>query len=195
MGIFFSILNEGITCLFYGIVITAFIMATLYFILSSLSKGTVCSIPFFITGPILALLLIVNITLLVGAFTVKNETESMRLWLTQRLDGIHGTADLQSSQQVGDMLNEQFPLSGCFLNLFDMSGHPIEELPQVFYEVINKEMNSMIWSRLLWSFGFIVAAMLVALYFDKGEGNRNKGKNKRVTKGVRTNTRKNFDDF
>lgn len=195
MGIFFSILNEGITCLFYGIVITAFIMATLYFILSSLSKGTVRSIPFFITGPILALLLIVNITLLVGAFTVKNETESMRLWLTQRLDGIHGTADLQSSQQVGDMLNEQFPLSGCFLNLFDMSGHPIEELPQVFYEVINKEMNSMIWSRLLWSFGFIVAAMLVALYFDKGEGNRNKGKNKRVTKGVRTNTRKNFDDF
>lgn len=193
MGIFFSILSEGFTSLFYGIVITAFIMATLYFILSSLSKGTVRSIPFFVTGPILAFLLIVNMTLLVGAFTVKSETESMRLWLTQRLDGIDGTADLQSSQQVGDMLNEQFPLSGCFLNLFDMSGHPIEELPQVFYEVINDEMNSIIWSRLLWSFGFIVAAMLVALYFDKGEGNRNNGK--RRTKGVRTNPRKNFDDF
>lgn len=195
MGIFLSILSESITCLFYGIIITAFIMATLYFILSTLSKGAVRSIPFFITGPILALLLMVNMTLLIGAFTVKNETESMRIWMTQRLDGIHGTADLKSSQQVGDMLNEQFPLSGCFLNLFDMSGHPIEELPQVFYEVINEEMNSMIWSRLLWSFGFIVAAMLVALYFDKGDGNRNKGKNKRVTKGVRTNTRKNFDDF
>lgn len=193
MGIFFSILSEGFTSLFYGIVITAFIMATLYFILSSLSKGTIRSIPFFVTGPILAFLLIVNMTLLVGAFTVKSETESMRLWLTQRLDGIDGTADLQSSQQVGDMLNEQFPLSGCFLNLFDMSGHPIEELPQVFYEVINDEMNSIIWSRLLWSFGFIVAAMLVALYFDKGEGNRNNGK--RRTKGVRTNPRKNFDDF
>ena len=195
MGIFFSILSEGITCLFYGIVITAFIMATLYFILSTLSKGTVRSIPFFVTGPILALLLMVNMTLSVGAFTVKSETESMRLWLTQRLDGIHGTADLQSSQQVGDMLNEQFPLSGCFLNLFDMSGHPIEELPQVFYEVINEEMNSMIWNRLLWSLGFIVAAMLIALYFDKGEGNRSNGKSKRGTKGVRTNPLKNFDDF
>lgn len=195
MGIFFSILSEGITCLFYGIIITAFIMATLYFILSTLSKGAVRSIPFFVTGPILALLLMVNMTLLVGAFTVKNETESMRLWLTQRLNGIHGTADLQSSQQVGDILNEQFPLSGCFLNLFDMSGHPIEELPQVFYEVINDEMNSMIWSRLLWSLGFIIVAMLVALYFDKGEGNRNNGKRERGTKGVRTNPRKNFDDF
>lgn len=195
MGIFFSILSEGITCLFYGIVITAFIMATLYFILSSLSKGTVRSIPFFITGPILALLLIVNMTLLVGAFTVKSETESMRLWLTQRLDGIHGTADLQSSQQVGDMLNEQFPLSGCFLNLFDMSGHSIEELPQAFYEVINDEMSSMIWSRLLWAFGFIIAAMLVALYFDKGEGNRSNGKSQMGTKRVRTNSHKNFDDF
>ena len=195
MGIFFSILSEGITCLFYGAVITAFIMATLYFILSCLSKGTVRSIPFFITGPILALLLMVNMTLLIGAFTVKSETKSMRLWLTQRLDGIHGTADLQSSQQVGDMLNEQFPLSGCFFNLFDMSGHPIEELPQVFYEVINDEMNSMIWSRLFWSLGFIVAAMLVALYFDKGEVNRNSVNNKRPVKGVRRNSCKNFDDF
>lgn len=195
MAIFFSIIGEGIICFFYGVIITAFIMATLYFILSSLSQGTVRSVAFYLTGPILALLLVVNMTLLVGAVTVKGETESMRLWLEQRLDGVHGIADIQSSQQVGDMLNEQFPLSGCFLNLFNMSGHQMDELPQVFYEVINDEMNKMIWGRSLWSLGFIVAAMLVALYFDRGDVNRNRGKNRKSAKVVRTNYRKNYDDF
>ncbi|MCF2594417.1 hypothetical protein I6E11_11595 [Bacteroides caecigallinarum] len=195
MAVFFSIMSEGVLCLFYGMIITAFIMATLYFILSSLSNGAVRSVAFFVTGPVLALLLVVNMTLLVGAITVKGETESMRLWLMQRLDGVHGIADIQCSQQVGDMLNEHFPLSGCFLNLFDMSGHRMEELPQVFYEVINDEMNKMIWSSSLWSLAFIVAAMLVALYFDKGENNPGKGKNKRQVKRVQTNSRRNFDDF
>lgn len=71
MGIFFSILSEGIISLFYGIIITAFIMATLYFILSNLSRGAVRSIPFFVTGPILALLLTVNTPLLTEATMIK----------------------------------------------------------------------------------------------------------------------------
>lgn len=191
MAIFFSILYKGITCLFYGFIITGFIMATLYFLLSTLSRGAVRSIPFFLTGPILALLLVVNMTVLTGAFTVKSETESMRLWLTQQLDGAEGIANLQISQEVGEMLNRQFPLSECFLNLFDMSGHTVSELPQVFYEVINSEMNRTVWNKILWSLGFIIAAVLVALYFDRGMGNGNK---KRPNK-QRTITHRNFDDF
>ena len=156
-----------------------------------MSRGTVRSIPFFITGPFLAILLIINMTVIVGAFTLKAETESIRLWLAQQLDGVYGTADVQSSQQIGDLLNEEFPLSECFLNLFDFSGHPIDELPQVFYEVINEEMTSVIWNKLLWSLGFIVAAVLIALYFDKGEGNGLEKKSKRP----QTVSRKNYDNF
>lgn len=191
MNTFFYLISEGLSYFFYGLLITAFIMATLYFLLKTMSRGTVRSIPFFITGPFLAILLIINMTVIVGAFTLKAETESIRLWLTQQLDGVYGTADVQSSQQIGDLLNEEFPLSECFLNLFDFSGHPIDELPQVFYEVINEEMTSVIWSKLLWSLGFIVAAVLIALYFDKGEGNGLEKKSKRP----QTVSRKNYDNF
>ena len=191
MNTFFCLLSEGFSCFFYGLLITAFIMATLYFLLKTMSRGTVRSIPFFITGSFLAILLIINMTVIVGAFTLKAETESIRLWLAQQLDGVYGTADVQSSQQIGDLLNEEFPLSECFLNLFDFSGHPIDELPQVFYEVINEEMTSVIWNKLLWSLGFIVAAVLIALYFDKGEGNGLEKKSKRP----QTVSRKNYDNF
>lgn len=193
MMIFFNLISEGFSCLFYGVLITAFIMATLYFVLKTLSQGAVRSVAFYITGPVMGLLLIANMTIMAGAFAVKAQTESMQIWLAQRLDGVYGIADVQSSQQVGDMLNEEFPLSGCFLNLFDFSGHPMDELPQVFYEVINDEMNGVIWSRVLWSAGIIVAAVLIALYFDKGKGSgsRKKAQGKRRPAAAR----KNFDDF
>ena len=190
MGIFFSLFFESVTCLFYGIIIVAFIMVTLYFILKMMSKGAVHSIPFYISGMILAILLLINMSVMVGAFTVKQQTDSMRLWLAQQLDGTEGIADLQSSQMIGDSLNDEFPLLGCFLNLFDLSGHAIEELPQVFYEVINHEMNTLIWSKILWSLIFCIAAVLVALYFDKGD-NKNTSK---VTKH-RYSSRRNPDDF
>lgn len=190
MGIFFSLFFESITCLFYGVIITAFIMATLYFILKMLSKGALHSIAFYISGIILSILLLVNMTVTVGAFTIKQQTSSMRLWLSQQLDGLEGTADLQSSQAIGDRLNEEFPLLRCFLNLFDLSGHPLEDLPQVFYEVINHEMNGIICSKLIWSFIFCVAAILVALYFDKGD----RKPTSKATRQTRS-SRRNPDDF
>lgn len=71
MDVFLTIFFESITCLFYGVVITAFIMAILYFILKTLSRGIVRSIPFFFTGVILSILLVVNMSVVVGAVTIK----------------------------------------------------------------------------------------------------------------------------
>lgn len=191
MNTFFYLISEGFSCLIYGLLITVFTMATLYFVLKTMSEGAVRSVAFYITGPILGILLLANMTILSGAFMVKSETESMRLWLSQQLDGVYGIVDMQSSQQVGDLLNKEFPLSGCFLNLFDFSGHTMDELPQVFYEVMNEEMNDVIWSRLLWSVGIMAAAVLIALYFDKGSSTKKKAKTRRTSAAAR----KNFDDF
>lgn len=169
MGTFFSLLIESFSCLFYGFIVTAFIMATLYFILKNISKGIVRSVPFYISGVILFFLLLINMSITIGAFAIKKQTEAMRLWLSQHLNTVDGIADIQSSQAVGNSLNEAFPMLGCFLNLFDFSGYTMNELPQAFYEVINAEMNSIIWSKILWSLAFCIAAVLVSLYFEKGE--------------------------
>lgn len=167
MGVFFSLLFESFSCIFYGVVLTAFIMATLFFLLKGLSNGVYRSVSFYITGVILAILLSINTTVIIGAFSVKNQTESMYLWLKQQLNGMEGFADIENSQLIGEKLNDNFPMLGCFFNLFDMSGYAISELPDVFCEMINSELNSIIINKILWSVGFIVAAMLVALYFAK----------------------------
>lgn len=191
MELFLSLLMESMSCIFYGIIITAFIMVTLFFLLKNLSSGVYRSIPFYITGTVLALLLTINTTVIIGAVKIKGQTESMRIWLTQQLDGMEGIADVHSSQQIGTELNEQFPLLDCFFNLYDMSGNSISSLPQAFYETINREANQIILRKSIWSVGFIIAAILTALYFTKENVNTNSR-----TKRTHNRSRyKSLDDF
>ena len=188
MGLFFSLFLSSI---FYGIVLTAFIMATLFFLLKNLSNGVYRSVAFYITGVVLAILLTVNFTVIIGAFSVKGQTDAMHLWMTQQLNGIDGYADIENSQAIGERLNDQFPMLGCFFDLYNMSGHTMNQLPDVFYETINSELNSIILSKILWSVGFIIAAVLVALYFTKEDVTT-----KRKYSGRKKSTnRRNLDDF
>lgn len=188
---FLSFFSTGLSCIFYGAIITAFIMATLYFILKTLSEGAVKSVPFYLAGVILAVLLLINMSIIVGAFTVKSNTDSLELWLQQKLNGLYGIVDMDSSQAIGDMVNEEFPLLDSFINLYDWSGNRVQDIPQILNEGVNREMNRVILRNFLWSLGFIVAAMLVALYFDKGGGSSlgYSPKRQRVT------TPTNYDNF
>lgn len=180
MDIFISLLSGGISSLLYGLICTGFIMTTIYFLLKNLSKGSIHSIPFFIAGIVLFVALTVNLTTIIGAFMLKGQTTAMQIWLTQQLNGMEQVAGIQDSQYIGEELIENFPLLGCFFNLFDLSGHSYSELPQAFYDLLNDELNGIIWSKTFWSLGFIIAAVLVALYFEKGNPTQ-KRRNKRQT--------------
>ena len=169
MGIFFSLFSGALSCIFYGFVITAFVIATLYFLLSMASNGIVRSPAFFISFFILAILLWVNMSVMVGAFQVKSATNAMELRLNQIVEGYYGYVDIQESQEIGDMLDEEFPILNHYLNLFNWSGNSYEDLPELVASGINRQMNQQIWSNILWSLGFIVAAVLISLYFDRGE--------------------------
>lgn len=191
MNIFFSLFSGALSCVFYGLIITLFIVASLYFLLSTASKGIVRSIAFWISMGVLSLLLLVNMSVMVGAFKVKSTTGAMELWLNQRLHEVSGIADIESSQEIGEMLDENFPMLNHYLNLFDFSGTSFRELPTVMADCIRSEMNSQIWSNVLWSLGFIIAAVLISLYFDKGEQYSTTGGRRGSGRSIRnTNTNK-----
>lgn len=187
MSIFFTLFSGALSSVFYGLVITAFVMATLYFLLSVASKGAVKSIPFYISFILLFFFLWANMSVMVGAFQVKSETETMKIWLQQQLTEFSGLVDGEDSQIIGDALDEHFPILGHYLNLFDFSGHDFEEIPVVMTDAINKTMTGQIWKNILWSLGFILAASLISLYFDKGE---NYGTNRPVRTAYQRNYNK-----
>jgi len=172
MTTFFSLLATGISCVFYGIVTAAVVMSVLYFILKSFSKGIVRSIPFYIIGVVLAFLLICNFSVIIGAFKVKGATDAMEMTLYQLSEQVSGVVNASESQQVFDYLVDQYPLLGNYLQVANFSGNDMEELVYSMPEEVRKEMNGVIWSKLLWALGYIVVACILAMIFDKGQGRK-----------------------
>ena len=172
MATFFSLLSTGISCIFYGIIATAVIMSILYFILKSLSKGIVKSIPFYITGVILAFLLTCNFSIALGAYQVKESTESMEVSLRQFAEQVSGVVNANESQAIFDMLIDDYPMLGNYLQLADFSGNHVADLAFAMPQEVRSEMNDVIWSNLLWALGYIVVACIVVMIFDKGQGRK-----------------------
>lgn len=179
MGIFFSLFSEAFSCVGYGLLIAAFLVATLYFLLSTASKGIVRSIPFWISMVVLFFAAWINMSVMVGAIKVNSATTAMEMWLNQYLYNLEGIADIRSSQEIGDLLNKEFPILGSYVNLFDFSGYSLRELPSAIAEAVREEMGSQIWSNILWTLAFIVATVIISLYFDRGDvehaGGRRRG--------------------
>ena len=168
MATFFSLLSTGISCIFYGVIATAVIMSILYFILKSLSQGIVKSIPFYVTGVILAFLLICNFSIVIGAYQVKESTESMELSLRQFAEQVSGVVNANESQAIFDMLVDDYPMLGNYLQLADFSGNHVSDLAFAMPQEVRSEMNDVIWSNLLWALGYIVIACIVVMIFDRG---------------------------
>ena len=164
---FFSLIGTAFSSIFYGVIITAAIMAILYVVLKSINDGIVRSIPFFATGVILAVLLVIQCTLMVGAIQAKGSIEAANIYLTQLLEGYSGTIGAQDSQEIFDKVTEQFPLFGTFIGYTDFSGHEISELPEVMTSTINDFFTSYIWHRVLWILGFILIGCFIPMLYDK----------------------------
>ena len=187
---FISLLNTAFTSILNGIIITAAIMAILYFILKSLSRNMVRTPIFFITGIVMALLLVVQISLMIGAIQAKGATDSAQIYLTQMLESSSGTVNAQDSQIVMDKLVESYPIIGVYLNQADFSGHDVSELAESMYETMNSYLGSYIWHRVWWSLGIIIVGCLIVMMYDKRDTVSGKPKQKKSLAA-----RKNYDDF
>lgn len=169
---FLELLRFSFSSLFYGVIATAATMTILFFLLKSLSNGITRSIAFYVTGVVLALLLVSNFSLLIGAAQAKSYTKAMEITLSQLIENCSGVVSTNESQQIFDILVDKYPLLGNYLQVADFGGNDISDLPQLMSTTIRKELNSFIWSRVWWSLGFIVLACVIAMLFDKGGRSR-----------------------
>lgn len=179
--IFFSLFSTAISSVFYGIIATAVVMTILFAQLKAISKGIVQTPAFFVTGIILAVLLIVQFSLLIGAVQAKDATDSAGIYLTQLLENQNGTVTAQNSQQIMDAVTDHFPVIGSYLNLADFSGYDVSELPDVMYSTMIEYLNSYIWHRVWWILGFIIVACFIVALFENNKTTDRRVYRKRVT--------------
>lgn len=161
--IFFELLSTAFMSVFYGLVVTAAVMALLYFALRQLQRGIVESVPFYVTGVVLALVLTVQVSLMSGAFEVKGYMESVATLIKQMTEGYYGVVTAQESQDILNRLIDATPLLGVFIDTCDFSGNDVSDLPQVMSETFGEVIDAFIWRRFWWSLCTIVVAVAIAI--------------------------------
>ena len=151
---FFSLITTAFSSIFYGVIVTAVIMAILYVVLKSLSKG------------------IVQTSLMIGAIQAKDAADSAEIYLNQLLEDRYGTVGAQDSQRVLDAVTDEYPVIGTFFGVADFSGHDVSDLAKSMHETMIDHLNSYIWHRVWWILGIIVVACVIAVCFEKKGSNR-----------------------
>lgn len=187
---FFSLITTAISSIIYGVLITAVIMAILYGVLKSISKVMVQTPIFYLTGFVLAILLVVQFSLMIGAIQAKDAVDSAEVYLNQLLENDYRTIGANDSQHIFSSVTDEFPIIGSFWGYADYSGHKASELPEVMHEVMSDYLNSYVWHRIWWILGIITVACLIVMLFDKRSPATGKSKAK-----ARMVSRKNYDDF
>lgn len=187
---FFSLISTAFSSIFYGFVVTAAVMALLYAVLKAISRGIVQTPVFYATGVVLAVLLFIQTSLMIGAMQARSVTYGAESYLNQLLEDSYGTVGAQDSQRILDTLTEEIPIIGTFVDTADFSGHDVEDLPAAMTQTIRDYLTTYIWHRVWWTLAIIVVACVVVMMFDK----RVPSTNVRRSKAVRA-SRKHYDDF
>lgn len=164
---FFSLITTAFSSVFYGVIVTAVMMTVLYFLLKTASRNIVQTIPFYITGVVLAILLVIQTSLMIGAMQAKDAADSAEIYLNQLLENSYGTVGAQDSQRVLDAVTEEFPLIGTYFGMADFSGHDVSELAGSMHETMTGYLNTYIWHRAWWILCIIVVACIIVMLFDK----------------------------
>ena len=187
---FYSLFTTAFSSIFYGVIVTAVIMALLYVLLKTLSEGIVKTPVFFVTGVVLAILLIIQSSLMIGAIHAKDAVDSAEIYLNQLLENSYGTVGAQDSQKILDAVTEEYPIIGSYIGVANFSGNDVTNLAESMHETMISYLNSYIWNRVWWILGMIVVACLVVMMFDKRSPTTGKPKHK-----ASMASRKNYDDF
>lgn len=188
MGIFFKLFTNGISCVFYGLIVTISITIVLCFFISS-KKGNLRSIPFFLLIAMLFIALFVNMTVIAGAIKIKkvannaltvieqlqeviassslNEigegvTNGNYKDLVKQVERVSGHVDVYKLQELKKQLGGSWDLLRLYFESSDMSPAMLLLSPTRTITRFNSKMNGIILRRILWSVLFI-AVVIVAI--------------------------------
>lgn len=152
---------------FYGVIATAVLMIFIYIGLKSLNGGIVKSIPFYIVGVMLAILLTIQFTLLIGAVQADNAVDSVEITINQLMENASGSFGATDSQKLLDYVTDEYPIIGVYIGTCDFTGNTPETIASAMAQTMHDFLSSYIWHRIFWIVGFCIVASVIAIVFRK----------------------------
>ena len=165
--IFFSLITTALSSVFYGIIATLVIMAVLYIALMLVRKTVVQTPAFYVVGAVMAVLLLIQTTLLIGAVEAQDAADDAFEFTSQVVDTSLGVVDNENIQQVLDSVNEQYPILQNFIDLSEFSTEGVTNLTDAMHQQVTDYLDSFIWHRVWWILGVIIVGCTVVIVLDK----------------------------
>lgn len=177
---FFSLITTAFSCVFYGVIVTAVVMAILYIVLKTISKGIVQTPVFLVTGVVLAILLITQFSLMIGAIQTKGYIDDLKLSISNLIPQKEDGSSISASdfKKLHKDFIDQHPVITIFLKNLDLSTY--SENPEDgnsdyvtgVADGIRDTLNSYIIRRILWTAGFIFVGISVIILVDSNSSSR-----------------------
>lgn len=168
--LFFHLFSIALESFYYGVLLAAVTMIIMYFILQMISKTCVKTLPFYISGVFLAILLIIQDTCLVAEFKALGLVDSAEILIQQNIGAYSGPMNLQDTQAVLDIVTANIPIIGAFANITNIEVENAQELARVMSEAMRDKLVACIWESIGWCAAFITVAVLITFFADKGKG-------------------------
>ena len=165
--IFFSLITTALSSVFYGIIATLVIMGVLYIALMLVCKTVVQTPAFYVVGAVMAVLLLIQTTLLIGAVEAQDAADDAFEFTSQVVDTSLGVVDNENIQQVLDSVNEQYPILQNFIDLSEFSTEGVTNLTDAMHQQVTDYLDSFIWHRVWWILGVIIVGCTVVIVLDK----------------------------
>lgn len=165
----YYLLTAAFSSVFYGIIATAVLMVFLYIGLKVLNSGIVKSVPFYVAGGILAVLLSIQFSLLIGAVQADNAVDAAELTITQLMESASGTFSATDSQRLLDYITDEYPIIGAYIGTCDFSGNTTDTISTAMTQGMHEFLSDYIWHRIFWITGFSIVACIIAIVFRKKE--------------------------
>ena len=171
-SIFINIICYSIGSLLWGVLIGAACMVIFFLLIKGWWKDAVMSLPTYVVGGVLGLLLMFQCTLICGSLSIMRKANQFEALATEAVQhmvesgkaGLNEIVDHAETQEVMNEIVKNHPILGNYCKGADFTGHELVELPKAMTAELNNYLTKYIYRRLLWSLAFVVVAAVIANY-------------------------------
>jgi hypothetical protein len=178
MGIFFDIIQFGISSVFWGLLLAAAMMALFVFIVRGWWKDALFTVWTYITGAILAVILFFQCTLMIGALKMRSSCDEYEAQLKSVINTYYTGNEIvnkeTTAQLFGEVMNQnpliRNYLGAIFGGSIEGSGYIFvdgecyaRDVPNILIPYFKGLLNSFILRRILWSLGFVLVLGFIAV--------------------------------
>ncbi len=176
----FNVIGNSVAALFIGLLLALLGTILMLWLLRTWHKDMDFGVWTLLGAVVLFVSLAFHMVMLCGAWNVRSDVDSMEIIVNNTMEQLQQVVDIDEistseSQQLLDMLAEQYPMLSSFIDLADFRGQSPQDIAHVMADEMRSYLNWYMVRRAAWSLFFLIlttVGVIVIHGMTEGKGQR-----------------------